>query len=395
MYVLLNPYNLDMNDRRKFLKASGVLGLGVLSGLSAACTSPKFSQKFIDRNLLASDKFRKFPRLTISPDLVVKETVGLRPFRKNGFRLEKEMLGNKTIIHNYGHGGSGWSLSWGTGNMAATLAEQTGEKKFAVMGCGVVGLTTARLLQMRGFDVTIYTKDLPPQVTSSKATGTWSPSYRLIEDEFLTTEFKERWKQATLFSFRTYQNLLGLGDIVTWIDNYVISNGQHQVAPGHSHELEIPGLLPEDKSLSPKEHPFNAAQVNRQPTLVFNIPSYLTKHMNDFLAFGGSIRIQAFNSLEEIDALPEKCVLNCTGLGSYSLFNDKNLTPVAGQLSFLIPQPDFNYRITTPEAYAIPRKDGIVLGGNALVGSWDETPSSEQTDKVVHALMNVMSKFRV
>lgn len=45
---------------------------------------------------------------------VLRERVGLRPFRKSGVRLEKEKLRDgRTAIHNYGHGGSGFTLSWG------------------------------------------------------------------------------------------------------------------------------------------------------------------------------------------------------------------------------------------------------------------------------------------
>lgn len=388
-------------DRRHFLQISGALGLGLLTGLTSACTSPKVAQKFADRNFIASNKFRKFPKLEVSLDRVIKETVGLRPFRKNGFRLEKESLGSKTIVHNYGHGGSGWSLSWGTGNLAADLAVSTGEKKLAVLGSGAVGLTTARLLQSRGYDVTIYTKALPPQVTSSKATGTWSPSSRLLETSYLTPEFESTWKKAALYSFRSYQNLLGLGDVVTWIDGYVVrenveaSIDQEGGTDTRFARLRIDGLLPERRILNQKEHPFHVDKVSMQTTMVFNIPSLLTKYINDFHAFGGQIVIKEFKSLEEIDALPEKCIVNCTGLGSMQLFNDTNMTPIAGQLSFLIPQPDFNYRIGTEGASAIPRKDGIVLGGNGLIGSWDENPSKEQTEKVVHALSDVMNKMRI
>lgn len=389
-----------VSNRRKFLQASGILGVGLLTGAATACTSPKFSKKFIDRNLISSNKFRQFPKLEISLDRVVKETVGLRPFRKNGFRLEKEQLGSKTIVHNYGHGGSGWSLSWGTGNLAVELAETTNEKRFAVLGSGVVGLTSARLLQMRGYDVTIYTKALPPNVTSSKATGTWSPSYTLMEPEFLTPEFEERWKKAANFSFKSYQNLLGLSDIVTWIDEYALISKPPDGATtsqnrgGHLSSLHIDGL-PERKLLKKDEHPFQADEVMKQTTLVFNIPSYLNKLITDFFDYGGKIVINEFKSLEEVDALDEKCIINCTGLGSMALFNDTNMMPVAGQLSFLIPQADFNYRISTENGYAIPRKDGIILGGNALKGSWDENPDPEQTKKVVSALVDVMNHMRV
>src|ERR671913_1772897 len=116
-----------MTNRRKFLQLSGLLGTGLLAGLSSACTPSKFSQKYMDRNLIASNKFKLSPRLDISRDRIVKETVGLRPFRKRGFRVEKQELGSKTIIHNYGHGGSGWSLSWGTAKLVTELAQTTGQ----------------------------------------------------------------------------------------------------------------------------------------------------------------------------------------------------------------------------------------------------------------------------
>lgn len=104
------------------------------------------------------------------------KTVGLRPFRTIGPRLESEQLGSKTLVHNYGHGGSGWSLSWGSGMLARDEVMKTGVKQVAVIGAGTIGLTTARLLQeLSGFEVTIYAKDVAPNVTSSLATGTWSP----------------------------------------------------------------------------------------------------------------------------------------------------------------------------------------------------------------------------
>jgi len=52
--------------------------------------------------------------LHIEKPLVLAERVGLRPFRKSGVRLERAQLRDgRTVIHNYGHGGSGFTLSWG------------------------------------------------------------------------------------------------------------------------------------------------------------------------------------------------------------------------------------------------------------------------------------------
>lgn len=49
---------------------------------------------------------------------IVNKSSGLRPFRKNGIRLELEYIVNEDksktkVIHDYGHGGSGITLCWG------------------------------------------------------------------------------------------------------------------------------------------------------------------------------------------------------------------------------------------------------------------------------------------
>jgi D-amino-acid oxidase len=52
--------------------------------------------------------------LNIDKPTVLAERVGLRPFRRSGVRLERDRLANgRTVIHNYGHGGAGFTLSWG------------------------------------------------------------------------------------------------------------------------------------------------------------------------------------------------------------------------------------------------------------------------------------------
>ena len=61
--------------------------------------------------------------LEIKNPRVLNERVGLRPFRKSGVRLEREKLpDSRTVIHNYGHGGSGFTLSWGCAENVFTIA---------------------------------------------------------------------------------------------------------------------------------------------------------------------------------------------------------------------------------------------------------------------------------
>jgi len=61
--------------------------------------------------------------LAIDKPNVLAERVGLRPFRKSGVRLDRDQLRDgRTVIHNYGHGGSGFTLSWGCAREVLDLA---------------------------------------------------------------------------------------------------------------------------------------------------------------------------------------------------------------------------------------------------------------------------------
>jgi len=65
--------------------------------------------------------------LKIDNPRVLTERVGLRPFRKSGVRLERQHLRDgRTVIHNYGHGGSGFTLSWGCAEKVLALAGLSG-----------------------------------------------------------------------------------------------------------------------------------------------------------------------------------------------------------------------------------------------------------------------------
>jgi D-amino-acid oxidase len=61
--------------------------------------------------------------LKIEKPNVLVERVGLRPFRKSGVRVERDRLRDgRTVVHNYGHGGSGFTLSWGCAREVVDLA---------------------------------------------------------------------------------------------------------------------------------------------------------------------------------------------------------------------------------------------------------------------------------
>jgi D-amino-acid oxidase len=70
--------------------------------------------------------------LKIDNPTVLVERVGLRPFRKSGVRLERGRLrDDRMVIHNYGHGGSGFTLSWGC---AEDVFEMAGQPSAVAIG---------------------------------------------------------------------------------------------------------------------------------------------------------------------------------------------------------------------------------------------------------------------
>jgi glycine/D-amino acid oxidase-like deaminating enzyme len=160
--------------RRRFLR--GAAAAATLGALHGCRLTPAASREDSGTRLQLSP-------IRASVDRITRVTVCTRPFRAAGPRLDVEKVGAKTVVHNYGHGGSGWSLSWGSGAIATAHAMATGERDIAVVGCGALGITTALLLQRAGARVIIYAKDLPPNVRSAFATGLYTPDSRICLEE--------------------------------------------------------------------------------------------------------------------------------------------------------------------------------------------------------------------
>jgi D-amino-acid oxidase len=110
----------------------------------------------------------------------------------------------------------------GLGIQGYAGALATGERDIAVIGCGAIGLTSALLLQRAEAQVTIYAKEMPPNLRSSLATGVWSPDSRICLAKDASPAFKQTWEGMARHSYRTYQSLLGLpGDPVENFDTFL------------------------------------------------------------------------------------------------------------------------------------------------------------------------------
>jgi glycine/D-amino acid oxidase-like deaminating enzyme len=358
-----------VDDRRAFLRTA--VGAAAFGAVSACAPRP-----FVVESGRAT---RRLARVHVSPDRVIRTVAGLRPFRPSGFVVGGQRMGEKFLVHNYGHGGGGITLSWGTSQLAVEeLAGWSGARDpCAVIGCGAVGLATARLLQRRGAAVTIYAKDLPPNTTSNVAGGQWGP-FSVFDRGQTTAAFDGQFARARALAWRMFQDLPGSEYGIRWIENYSLSNAPFPPAPG---DLAVDAL-----DLGPREHPFPARYARRFTTMLVETSIYLATMLREFFIGGGRVVVRDFASGDELLGLHEPVVFNCTGLGARTLFADRELIPIKGQLTFLLPQPEIDY-ITLPGGglYMFPRSDGILLGGTHERGVWTLEPDRDAEKRILEA----------
>ncbi len=328
----------------------------------------------------------------VSPDREIRTVVGLRPHRPSGFVVKAEKLGEKLVIHNYGHGGAGITLSWGTSQLATALLPGEPVSSVAVLGCGAVGLATARLLQDRGLPVTIYAADLPPNTTSNIAGAQWYP-FGVFDSEKTTPGFMNQFLQATELAYRRYQTLLGPRYGVRWIRNYFLS--RHEITDDDVSRAIRP-FTPETRILRESEHSFSGyPYVLQYDTMLIEPPIYLNAMLTDFRIAGGAVRPRHFDNVSQLQQLAEPVIFNCTGLGARALFDDQELGPVKGQLTVLLPQPEVNYMaLMEDDLYMFPRTDGVLLGGTFEKGEWSLSVNETAKARVLQGHAKFFSSFR-
>jgi hypothetical protein len=355
-----------------------------------------------------NDRARFLAPLRARADRIFDITVCLRPFRAAGPRLDTERIRDTLVVHNYGHGGSGWSLSWGSSEIAVGKALAESPDRVAVVGCGVLGLTSALLAQAAGKPVTIYAREMIQQTPSVRASGSFTPDSRIALTDAVSPEFPALWEEMARTSLKTFRSHQGLpGDPVRWIDRYSVSDLSAQVArPSAEGELQfaayrsrLQDLFPHGENLRPADTPFRAASVRRRSVLRFNIASYSQMLMTQFRLAGGRFEHREFHDPEEMAGLSEKVVINCTGYGARALWRDETVVPVRGQIAYLIPQAEFDYALDYRDVNVIPRSDGIVVqavSGGDMRGYNDESlvTDRQEADAAVQTLAALYSKFR-
>lgn len=262
-----------------------------------------------------------------------------------------------------------------------------------MLGAGVVGLTTARLVQEAGFPVTIYAAALPPHTTSNIAGAGWYPS-SLFRDDAVTSEFQRQMEAALRYAYGRFQLMTGPEYGVRWMEQYEVYRTPAPATtpnPWFTSMMQS-NYLPGVRELTPGQHPFGATYVRQYTGMVIETERLLRQLLRDFQIAGGKLVVRTFNSAAEVASLSERLVFNATGLGSRTLFSDATLRPMRGQLVVLLPQPEVDYSLAHEDGlYMFSRSDGIILGGTNELDDWRLTPDPEITQRLLERHQRIFS----
>jgi D-amino-acid oxidase len=263
--------------------------------------------------------------------------------------------------------------------------------------------------------VTIYAMTVPPDTTSNMSLAGFTPTTALIDKEYRTPAWDAQFLRVAELSYRELQLMVGRNYGVYWMDAYNATNdpsgagggrGGGGRGGGRGNYATDAELLPDSlrpnrtrEILGPGEHPFPTKYATRTVALSIEPTLYLDALVRDFLFFGGRIVIRKFDAPRDLMALDEPIVVNCTGLGSFTLFDDKELMPVKGQLTAMVPQPEVDYRASGPTASGVnasmnARSDGIIVGNLQDPGNWSLEPDEEVRQRNVKAAIEFFSAMR-
>ena len=207
--------------------------------------------------------------------------------------------------------------------------------KVAVVGAGVVGLSTAYCLKERTkVEVTVIADKFSPNTTSDKAGALIRP-LDLGSSGHGSTEYDAQLKQWTLDTFKFFHSLYHT-EAAAEIELSLVS-GYELVSCAAEHpwwEDLVVGFHCISMD-SPEAQIFQSSQSHRNLSVwaysryLVDCRHYLPWLMAEFVRKGGMVEQRRLKSLDEVRGYD--IVINCTGLGAAELVGDHNLHPVGGQ----------------------------------------------------------------
>ncbi|KAL9545882.1 hypothetical protein MBANPS3_006936 [Mucor bainieri] len=255
--------------------------------------------------------------------------------------------------------------------------------KVTVIGAGVIGLTTALLLQQRGYEVTVVADHFPGdkdiQYTSPVAGARWrtlAPNSDLRLQRYDRVSFNFFWQLA-----KTHAAEAGI--MVVSAYDYYEGNNQDVLNPWWK------SLVPTFQKIDQEELPDHISVGYHYTTVLINPLVYLPWLLKQYLAMGGKHKKQQIERISDVISDDVDIVVNCTGVRAKDLGGvmDTDIVPTRGQ-NVIIKAPHIRRTISMLKrdsyTYVIPRCDGtVVLGTTKDTGSSDPKIDSNTTKDIL------------
>lgn len=244
-----------------------------------------------------------------------------------------------------------------------------GSDEVLVIGCGVIGLTTAVCLAEQGLRVRIRTAALPQETTSRAAGAMWGLSFAEPAARV------RRWSELTLEELR---RLAVEPETGVRIARGTLASRRTPEAPPAD---LFPGVAIERRDDVPPG--FLAAFSVAVP--VVDMPRYLDYLRTRFGKAGGELEVRPLRTLADV-AGEAPVVINCTGVGARDLVPDATVRAVRGQHvvvanpgveEFFLEEPGVRW------TSFFPHGDKVVLGGCADEGEWSLEPDLAVAAEIV------------
>ena len=346
-----------------------------------------------------------------------RKTVCLRPMRKGLPNISTEMVKGQLRVHLYGHGGSGWTLLWGSINKAMALfSEEVRNNKLGsdtaitVVGAGVMGSVMALSLYDAGYKNIQIVAAKDDGIASYNSTG-YLAMVSLATESKEEDEFVKQLAMESLEGFKKVDQGIHplVNEGVRLVDVYSGLGKPGDIGPLETYTGIEPfadaGLLP-----PPEDGIVEFSTGQRYPMRRFK--TYFMDTVVLMEAFERMLKEKqipridkTINSFDEIDS---RVLINASGLGSVKLNEDDKVYPNMGLLLELDDQPleQLNYIVYTryqpageplrngpkdkADIYFMPRKGGLL--GATFIDHNDGT-DSELNEKLFSRILKENKRF--
>jgi len=246
------------------------------------------------------------------------------------------------------------------------------KKTAAVIGAGVIGLSTAILALERGYTVTIYSDKSPMETTSLKAAASFKP--RTVAYTNATQRMVEVGWEYFEHIVSRYAEVSGVHKQIHWETMSVLKEQAPYLKVVEDFDL-----------IEQPDVPGGYAYGWRYRTFFIDTSIFLPWLIERFTEGGGTLipLDKKFMSLEQLAELPSDVVFNCTGLGARELCKDAAVVPIKGQIIVIDPQPDMDWSINADGFYVYPRRYDTVLGGTTEWHVYDEIVETEAIELIL------------